>query len=93
MNAPRITFGDKVRIRCTDATEALGVAGQIGIVYGGTTPSVTGIEVIGNPPEDYAVAVQIEGRTQPLWFAEDVLEFADHQTTKQARQSRLQVVD
>ena len=75
---PRITFGDKVRIRSTDATEARGVAGQTGIAYGYTTPSVTGVEVIGNPSEDYAVSVGIEGLNEQFWFAEDLLEFVNH---------------
>ena len=34
-------FGDNVRIRVTPETEAAGVAGLRGQVYGETTPSVT----------------------------------------------------
>ena len=79
MNAPQITFGDKVRIRSTIATKALGLAGQMGIVHGHTTPSVTGVEVIGEGQEDYAIGVMIEGRSEALWFVKDLLEFVDHQ--------------
>jgi hypothetical protein len=42
-----ITFGDNVRLRSTPETEALGLAGQVGQVYGETTPSVTGVTVVG----------------------------------------------
>jgi hypothetical protein len=73
-----ITFGDRVRVRLSNATEKLGIAGQIGIVHGTTTPSVTGIEVIGTPSNDLAIAVALEGQTKQLWFAEELLEFVDH---------------
>lgn len=79
MKSPRITFGDKVRIRSSSATEALGIAGQTGIVYGSTTPTVTGVSVIGNPVEDYAISVALDGRNDQLWFANDLLDFVDHQ--------------
>ena len=77
--ARHITFADKVRIRSTSVTEALGIAGRTGIVHGWTTPSVTGVEVIGNSEDDYAIAVDVEGQSARLWFAEDYLEFVDHQ--------------
>ena len=73
-----ISFGDRVRIRVTEATESLGIAGQMGIVNGRTTPSVSGVEVIGNGSKDFALAVTLEVQTKQLWFAEEVLEFLDH---------------
>jgi hypothetical protein len=73
-----ITFGDRVRIRLTETTETLGIAGQMGIVNGRTTPSVTGIEVIGSSSKDLAIAVTLEAQTKQLWFAEEILEFVDH---------------
>lgn len=73
-----ISFGDRVRIRFTEKTENLGIAGQMGIVNGQTTPSVTGVEVIGKPSQDLALAVTLEVQTKQLWFAEEVLEFVDH---------------
>ena len=79
MKSPRITFGDKVLVRPSSVTEALGIAGQTGIVYGSTTPTVTGVRVIGNPIEDYAISVTLDGRNDQLWFADDLLEFVDHQ--------------
>lgn len=48
-------------------------------VHGETTPSATGVEVIGDATEDYAIAVMVEGHGQALWFAENLLEVVDHQ--------------
>jgi hypothetical protein len=73
-----ITFGDNVRLLSTPETEALGVAGQIGVVYGETTPSVTGVTVIGQLAGDYALNVHFDGRKDTLWFAPQLLEFIDH---------------
>jgi hypothetical protein len=78
MEISQISFGDRVRIRCTEATETLGIAGQMGIVNGRTTPSVTSVEVIGKSSKDFAIAVTLEAQTKQLWFAEEVLEFVDH---------------
>jgi hypothetical protein len=78
METSRISFGDRVRIRLTEATETLGIGGRIAIVNGLTTPSVTGVEVIGTSSKDLAIAVTLEGQTRQLWFAEEVLEFVDH---------------
>jgi hypothetical protein len=79
MNPVRITFGDKVRIRSSSATEALGIAGKTGLVYGTTTPSVTGVRVVGNSIEDHAISVTLDGRNDQLWFPDDLVEFVDHQ--------------
>jgi hypothetical protein len=49
-----------------------------GQVYGETTPSVTGVEVIGEASEDFAVNVFLETRDEAYWFATDLLEFVDH---------------
>ena len=79
MEISRISFGDRVRIRFTETTETLGIAGQMAIVNGRTTPSATGVEVIGtSSKDDLAIAVTLEGQTKQLWFAEEVLEFVDH---------------
>ena len=80
-----ITFGDNVRVRSTPETEALGVAGQVGQVYGETTPSVTGVAVIGRLGGDYALNVHFEGRTDTLWFAPELLEFVDHAAGSEIR--------
>ncbi|HUO26637.1 MAG TPA: hypothetical protein VMU61_13305 [Candidatus Aquilonibacter sp.] len=79
MDPPQITFGDKVRVRATFATESRSVAGPDGDRHGFTTPSQTRMEVIGDSTDDYAIAVLIEGQSKAMWFAENVLEFLDHQ--------------
>lgn len=73
-----IAFGDKVRIYTTLATEAAGVAGLVGQVYGETTPSMTAVEVIGQADDDYAINVFFQDRNQSFWFAAGLLEFVDH---------------
>lgn len=85
--APRITkplretgisFGDNVRVRTVAETSRLGLAGMTGQVYGETTPSVTGVEVIGIVQDDYAINVFFKERNEDLWFAPDLLELVNH---------------
>lgn len=78
MDISQISFGDRVRIRSIEGTEILGIAGQMGIVNGRTTPSLSSVEVIGKSTKDVAIAVTLEAQTKQLWFAEEVLEFVDH---------------
>src|SRR5580704_14574862 len=78
-------FGDHVRIRTTPLTAQLGLAGLIGTVYGETTPSVTGVEVIGDVTDDYAVNVMIEDRHEALWFGPQLIEFVDHAAGSEIR--------
>jgi len=78
MSDASLSFGDNVRIRSTPLTEKLGLAGQMGSIYGETTPSVTGVEVIGEVTNDYAVNVMIEAKGEQLWFAPDLVELIDH---------------
>jgi hypothetical protein len=73
-----ISFGDNVRIRSSPLTQEFGLAGLVGNVHGETTPSVTGVEVIGKVREDYAVHVFFEERDEGYWFAPELLEFVDN---------------
>ena len=73
-----VSFGDNVRIRSTPLTEERGLAGLNGQVYGETTPSVTSVEVVGQPKTDNAVNVFFESLQKSYWFASDLLEFVDH---------------
>lgn len=77
-NSSNITFGDNVRVLSTPESEALGVAGLVGQVYGETTPSVTGVTVVGQLVGDHALNVHFEGRADTLWFAPEMLEFVDY---------------
>ena len=73
-----ICYGDNVRIRRTPETERLGIAEEIGNVYGETTPSETEVEVIGELLSDYAHQVYFESLKKSYWFAPEMLEFVDH---------------
>ena len=75
---PEISFGDNVRVYRTPETEILGVAGSVGQVYGNTTPSVTGVSVVGDSSGDYALNVHLQGREDTIWFAPQLLELVDH---------------
>ena len=72
------SFGDNVRIRVTAETEAAGVAGLVGQVYGETTPSLVAVEVLGQPSEDIALNVFLSSRKEACWLAPDLVEFIDH---------------
>jgi hypothetical protein len=71
------SFGDRVRVRETPDSSEHGLVGMVGDVMGFTTPSVTGITVIGQN-EDYAINVRFSGDENDYWFGRDVLEFVDH---------------
>ena len=71
-------FADRVRIKASDETGRLGLAGLEGVVYGWTTPSVTGVEIVGDRGDDYAVNVHFEERGEDFWFAEELIELIDH---------------
>ena len=73
-----ISFGDNVKIRSSQETDKLGLSGKIGQVSGETTPSVTGVDVIGHTEEDFAFNVNIEELDAQHWFAPYLLEFIDH---------------
>ena len=63
-----ISFGDNVCILCTPETERVGLAGLTGEVRAETTPSLTGIDVIGEVKEDFAFNVFLEDRNEAYWF-------------------------
>jgi len=72
------SFGDKVRILVTEETEAAGIAGLCGQVYGETTPSLMDVEVIGRPTSDFALNVYLTERGEAYWLAPELIEFVDH---------------
>lgn len=73
-----IGFGDNVRILSSPETDGIGLSGKVGKIYGETAPSSTGVEVIGNSSEDFALNVSIEGYDETYWLSPDLLEFVDH---------------
>jgi hypothetical protein len=60
------------------ATEDAGLTGLVGQIYGLTTPSITGVAVVGNLYEDRAFAIQFDGREEAVWLARQLVEFIDH---------------
>lgn len=72
------SFGDRVRIKKSPETIAAGVAGLEGDVCGFTTPSSTGVDVIGGAPDDHALKVSIDAHDAELWFGPDLVEFLDY---------------
>jgi hypothetical protein len=80
-----IAFGDNVRIVDADSTRRSGHANMVGICYGLTTPSVTEVEVIGDPTGDAALNVHFEGDEIPdAWFAPELVSLVDHATGSRA---------
>ncbi len=73
-----ISFGDTVRVRASDETTRLGLAGRQGSVTGETTPSVTMVPVVGALQSDYAIAVHFDDGRDDVWFVPRLLEFVDH---------------
>ena len=87
------TFGDNITIRSTPETEAAGFAGKTGSVSGFTTPSVTGVRVLGATDEDYALAVMFDDQSLPdTWFAEELVEFRDHGVGTEIRIGNMKAV-
>jgi hypothetical protein len=74
----RIAFGDNVRVRLTSETEAAGVARSGGAGLWREHPSVSGVEVIGAPYDDFALNVYFEERHEGFWFAPELVELLDH---------------
>lgn len=73
-----ISFGDKVRVIKATETDALNISNLTGEVYGETTPSVTGIEPIGESDEDIAFNVHFDELDQSFWISPNLLDFLDH---------------
>jgi hypothetical protein len=70
-----IAFGDSMRIVATPLTESLGFAGRVGTCFGFTTPSVTGVEVVGGRATDLAFNVHFdEDDVDDAWFSPELVE-------------------
>jgi hypothetical protein len=72
-------FGDRVRIRRAAETEAAGIAGRTGQVFGTTRPSFSGVAVLGSPAEDVALGVAIDNSGRQIWLEPAFVEFVGHQ--------------
>jgi hypothetical protein len=69
---------DRVRVRSAPATEAIGIAGRVGQIYGETTPSSTNVKVVGEHARDYAISLHFTDPNFDVWIAEELVEFVDH---------------
>jgi len=74
----QISYGDNVRIRRTPETERLGLAETVGNVYGETTPSESGVSVVGELTSDHALNVYFENLDASYWLSPQLLEFEGH---------------
>jgi hypothetical protein len=74
----RPSFGDRVRIRQTAVANSAGIAGLEGLIYGETVPSLSGAQVVGPCPGDFALNVYIKERDSDYWLAPEHVEFVDH---------------
>ncbi|MGY3265570.1 hypothetical protein [Lysobacter sp. HA35] len=63
-----VGFGDTVTILETADTVGAGIAGHEGEVYGFTTPSGTGVDVVGSLAEDFAINVYVESLGRDFWL-------------------------
>jgi len=72
------TFGNTVRIKSNPETKSKGFAGKKGEIYGHTTPSMAGVEIIGKTDKDFAVNVFFSDLYESFWFAEDLIEQIDN---------------
>jgi hypothetical protein len=71
-------FGNKVIVKSSPETEANGLVGKTGEIYGHTTPTVTGVEVIGKTDKDFALNVYFEDIKESFWFDEDLIQQLDN---------------
>jgi hypothetical protein len=78
MHPTQFSFGDNVQVCDVVITRDLALAGLKGEVFGVTTPSVTGVEVIGALTADVAINVHFPSLDKALWFVPELLEFLDH---------------
>jgi hypothetical protein len=78
LRALPVSFGDNVRVVESPLTKELGISGLTGQVYGETTPSISGVEVIGDLQSDAAINVYFEELETDYWLSPNLVELIDH---------------
>jgi len=58
---------------------------MVGSVFGETTPSITGNEVIGDSEENHAIHVFFDDTKRGFWFVPELLEVIDHASGAEIR--------
>ena len=72
-------FGDRVRVRDAIETRDRGLVNRLGVVYGFSTPSKTGVgPVLGDRGEDCALSISFEETGEQMWMAPHLVDFVDH---------------
>ena len=74
----KISFGDNVRILPSSETDAAGITGLIGCIYGETVPSSSGVTALSPLANDYAVNVFVDDLQEDFWLDPSLVEFIDH---------------
>jgi hypothetical protein len=59
-------------------TEPAGLADLEGVIYGESVPSTSGVKVIGPAPDDFALNIHVETRSESYWLAPEHIELIDH---------------
>lgn len=63
-----LRFGDNVRIKETPGTLTEAIAGLDGVIYGFTTPSLSGVSPVGELADDFAWNVHIDALQKGFWL-------------------------
>lgn len=74
-------FGDIVRIVQTPEMTQAKIAGLEGEIYGFTTPSASGVSVIGSLANDFAWNIHIPSLNQEFWLDPSNIELVHHPET------------
>ena len=72
------SFGNTVKIKITPDTTSKGFADKTGEIYGHTTPSATGVEVIGKTEKDFALNIYFDDIKESFWFDEGLVVHLDN---------------
>ncbi len=72
------TFGNKVKIKSSQETEEINVAGKIGEIRGHTVPSMSDVIVIGSTKDDFALNVYFNDNDTDYWFDAELIEMIDN---------------
>ena len=76
-----LVFGDIVRVRQNRETTEAGIAGLYGTVYGFTTPSASGVAIVGSLADDFAMNVHIDSLNQAFWLDPSAIELLERPET------------
>jgi hypothetical protein len=71
---PKDTGPSRVRIRQVPEMQTLGIAGLVGLCFGESVPSSSGVSVSGPCPGDYAICVWVDEHDEGYWVAPQFVE-------------------